>query len=128
MPTIEVEGKKIALDEEGYLVHYEDWNEKVACVLAEREKVGKTCPMTKEKLEIIKFMRGYYKEFQAFPVPPGGLCQRSPTERLHVRTVSGPQYRLENCRTPSAFTTCCCAAEGIRRRIIINACCFQKEA
>jgi TusE/DsrC/DsvC family sulfur relay protein len=71
MPTIEVEGKKIEVDEEGYLVHYGDWNEKVACVLAERELVGRTCPMTKEKLAIIKFMRGYYKEFEAFPVPRG---------------------------------------------------------
>jgi len=71
MPTIEVEGKKIEIDEEGYLVHYVDWNEKVACVLAEREQGGKPCPMTKEKLEIIKFMRGYYKEFEAFPVPRG---------------------------------------------------------
>lgn len=69
MPFIEVEGKKIELDEEGFLVNYDDWNEKVACALADKEGVSKTCPLTKEKLEIIRFMREYYKKFNAFPIP-----------------------------------------------------------
>jgi TusE/DsrC/DsvC family sulfur relay protein len=73
MPTIEVEGKKIELDDEGYLINSEDWNEKVACALAEREGVSKTCPITKAKLDIIKFMREYYKKYEAFPIPHG-IC------------------------------------------------------
>ena len=36
MPTIEYAGLKIDLDDEGYLVNGDDWNEKVACALAER--------------------------------------------------------------------------------------------
>jgi TusE/DsrC/DsvC family sulfur relay protein len=71
MPTIEIDGSRIEVDDEGYLVRPEDWNEKVACALAEREGVSKKCPLTKEKIEILKFMREYYKKFEAFPIPRG---------------------------------------------------------
>jgi len=67
MSVIEIEGKKIELDDEGFLINPEDWNEKVACVLAEREKVHTTCPLTVERMEIFKFIREYYKKFGAFP-------------------------------------------------------------
>jgi sulfur relay (sulfurtransferase) DsrC/TusE family protein len=36
MPTIEYEKKKISVDDEGYLENFEDWDETVACALAER--------------------------------------------------------------------------------------------
>jgi len=69
MPVIEVEGRKTELDDEGYLVNFEDWCEKVACALADREGVSKTCPLTEEKMEILKFVREYYKKLNAFPIP-----------------------------------------------------------
>jgi tRNA 2-thiouridine synthesizing protein E len=69
MATLNVQGKNVELDEEGYLVNEDDWDEQVACALADKEGVSKTCPLTREKLEIIKFMRQYYKEFNAFPIP-----------------------------------------------------------
>ncbi len=69
MPVVDVQGEKIELDEEGYLVKFDDWNEKVACAIADREGASKTCPLTKEKIEILKFMREYYKKFNAFPIP-----------------------------------------------------------
>jgi TusE/DsrC/DsvC family sulfur relay protein len=68
MPTIEYEGIKIKVDEEGYLVNFEDWNETVACALAEREGVRKTCPMNEEQLEILRFIREYYKKFNSVPI------------------------------------------------------------
>lgn len=68
MATIEVEGKKIEIDDEGFLVNMDDWNEKVACMLADKEGVSKTCPLSKERMDILKFMRDYYKENKAFPV------------------------------------------------------------
>ena len=55
MPSIEVEGKKIELSDDGYLANYDDWNEKVACAIADREGVSKTCPLTPEKIEILKW-------------------------------------------------------------------------
>jgi len=65
MAEIEVGGKKINLDDEGYLINLNDWNDKVACALAEREGVEE---LTKERMDIIKFMREYYKQFNAFPI------------------------------------------------------------
>lgn len=74
MSVIEVGDFKIELDNEGYLVNFEDWNEKVACILADMEGVTKTCPLTEEKMEILKFMREFYKKFNAFPLP-SAVCR-----------------------------------------------------
>jgi tRNA 2-thiouridine synthesizing protein E len=68
MPAFEYEGIKITVDEEGYLANFDDWNEKVACALAEREGIEKTCPMNEEQLEILRFIRGYYKKFNSVPI------------------------------------------------------------
>jgi TusE/DsrC/DsvC family sulfur relay protein len=68
MTTIEVEGLKIQLDQEGYLVNFDDWNETVACALAEREGVSKTCPMNEKQMEILKFIREYYRKFNSIPI------------------------------------------------------------
>lgn len=72
MPLIEVGRIKITVDDEGYLVDPAEWNEKVAGFLAEREGVGE---LTKDRLDIIKFMREYYKEHHAFPLLRG-VCRR----------------------------------------------------
>jgi tRNA 2-thiouridine synthesizing protein E len=68
MPMFDYEGKKIQLDDEGYLENFEDWDEKVACALAEREEVGKTCPLGEQQMEILRFIREYYKKFGSVPV------------------------------------------------------------
>jgi len=68
MPVIEYEGLKFELDDEDYLVNFENWNEKVACALAEREGVSKECPLTNERMDILKFMRDFYKKNNAFPI------------------------------------------------------------
>lgn len=68
MPKIQMGEISVEVDEEGYLVNPEDWNEKVACALAEREGIADRCPLTEERMAILKFMRGYYKHFQSFPM------------------------------------------------------------
>ncbi len=65
MQTIEYGGKSIKADDEGYLLNFDDWNENVACALAEREGVEE---LTKEKLEILKFIREYYRKYNFFPI------------------------------------------------------------
>lgn len=62
---IEVSGSKVQLDEEGFLVNFDDWNEQVACALAEREGVEE---LQKEKMDILKFIREYYKKYNFFPI------------------------------------------------------------
>lgn len=65
MPTIEYSGIKIEVDDEGYLINFDDWNEKVACALAEREGIEE---LTKDRMEIIKFIREHYKRYNHFPI------------------------------------------------------------
>ncbi len=55
----------INIDDEGYLAHTEDWNERVACGLAEHEGIEE---LTKERMDVIMFMRNYYKHYNAFPI------------------------------------------------------------
>jgi tRNA 2-thiouridine synthesizing protein E len=63
MATIEIDGKTIDVDEEGYLVNLADWNEKVADLFAAQDNLK----MTDSHWEVIKFLREYYDEFQIAP-------------------------------------------------------------
>lgn len=65
MPIIEYSGIKFEVDDEGYLISPDDWNEKVACALAEREGIEE---LTKDRMDIIKFIRDYYKRYNHFPI------------------------------------------------------------
>jgi TusE/DsrC/DsvC family sulfur relay protein len=56
---------KIKVDDEGFLENPDDWNEKVACALAEKEGVEE---LTKDRMEIIKFLRGHYRKYNFFPI------------------------------------------------------------
>jgi len=63
MASIEVNGKNIEVDEEGYLTNLNDWDEEVAGWLAQSEEVD----MTDNHWEVINFLREYYDEFQIAP-------------------------------------------------------------
>ena len=65
MAEVESGDKKIMIDDAGFLKDLEDWDEHVAQVLAEREGIGQ---LNDEHMEIVKFMRNYYKKYQAFPI------------------------------------------------------------
>ncbi len=60
---IEINGKSVETDEEGYLVNLADWDEDIAGVLAQQENVA----MTEQHWEVINFLRDYYNEFQIAP-------------------------------------------------------------
>ncbi len=68
MAIIEYEGLKIEVDEEGYLTDFNAWNEKVACAIAEREGISKKCPLGEQQMAILKFIREYYKKYEALPI------------------------------------------------------------
>jgi TusE/DsrC/DsvC family sulfur relay protein len=63
MPTVNIAGKDIELDEEGYLTNLADWNRDVAEFLAKEEKLE----MTDSHWEVIDFLREYYDEYQIAP-------------------------------------------------------------
>jgi tRNA 2-thiouridine synthesizing protein E len=60
---IEVNGKTLEVDEEGYLANINDWEEGVASVMAAQDDLE----LTDEHWEIIKFLREYYEEYQIAP-------------------------------------------------------------
>lgn len=65
MTEIKCAGKKVSIDKDGFLTNLDDWNEEVAQVLAKREGLVE---LDDNQMEIIKFMRKYYKKFKAFPI------------------------------------------------------------
>jgi tRNA 2-thiouridine synthesizing protein E len=68
MTIINFDNKTISLDPEGYLEDFETWTENTACALADHEGVSHECPLSSERMEILKYIRDYYKKFEAFPI------------------------------------------------------------
>ena len=64
MPHIEVGGKQVEVDEDGYIQNLEDWNEDVAKHIAQLESVD----MTDAHWEVVNFLRDYYKEYKIAPM------------------------------------------------------------
>jgi tRNA 2-thiouridine synthesizing protein E len=60
---IEVSGKTIETDEEGYLANRTDWSEDVAKEMARLDN----CDLSENHWEVINFLREYYDEYQIAP-------------------------------------------------------------
>jgi TusE/DsrC/DsvC family sulfur relay protein len=65
LDTREIENRKIAFDEEGYLVNYGDWSESVAKAIAAKEGAGE---LTREQIAMLQFIRWYYNRYNFFPI------------------------------------------------------------
>ena len=65
MTEIECAGNRVSIDNDGFLANFEDWNEEVAQVLAQREGLD---TLDEHQVMVIQFMREYYKKFKAFPI------------------------------------------------------------
>lgn len=63
MSTLCVDGKDIALDQDGYLLELDDWSPAVAEALAAREEIV----LAAEHWEILDLLRRFYAEFQLSP-------------------------------------------------------------
>ncbi len=63
MTTIDVEGRQIALDKDGYLLRLDDWSAAVATALAEREGLV----LQAAHWEILDLLRAFHDEFQLSP-------------------------------------------------------------
>ena len=60
---IEVNGKSLEVDEEGYLANLNEWEPAVAEVMAKDEGLE----LSDDHWEIINFLREYYEEYQIAP-------------------------------------------------------------
>lgn len=63
MSTLNVQGKEIALDKDGYLLELDDWSPAVAEAMAERENLV----LVEAHWEILALLRRFYAEFQLSP-------------------------------------------------------------
>lgn len=61
--AIEVNGKTVETDEEGYLTDLNVWDEDIAKVLAKQDNLE----LTNNHWEVIHFLREYYNEYQIAP-------------------------------------------------------------
>ncbi len=60
---IEVNGKSLETDEEGYLANLSDWEPEVATAMAQSEGTE----LSDNHWEVINFLREYYDEYQIAP-------------------------------------------------------------
>lgn len=64
MATLQVDGKSLEVDEEGYLTNLDDWTENVANEMAKNESID----LSESHWEVINFLREYYDEYQIAPM------------------------------------------------------------
>ncbi|MEW8505850.1 MAG: TusE/DsrC/DsvC family sulfur relay protein [Candidatus Thiodiazotropha sp.] len=64
--TIEVEGRMVAIDDEGYLLDFGDWSPAVTEALAETDGVK----LTEEHWLLIDFLHRFYAEYEIAPEIP----------------------------------------------------------
>ena len=86
---IEADGKTIELNEEGFLVHPEEWTEAVAVALALAEEG--IDELSKEHWDVINFIRGYFLENKLAPMVRK-VCQTTglPLRQIYELFPSGP--------------------------------------
>ena len=65
MANIEVNGQAVELDEDGFLVVLDQWNEDVAKHLAKEEGVE---DLNEDHWKIINYLRGYFAEYGIAPM------------------------------------------------------------
>lgn len=66
MPIIEDEENKVEVNEEGFLVHPEEWNREVAALLAKKEEGIDA--LTEDHWAVIDSIRNYYLEKNLAPM------------------------------------------------------------
>ena len=89
MPTIDFRGRRLEVNEEGFLAHPEEWNEDLAAFLAlEEERVEH---LTDEHWAVIRFIRQHFEEKQSAPMVRA-VCKSTglPLKRVYELFPSGP--------------------------------------
>ncbi|MDW7675670.1 MAG: TusE/DsrC/DsvC family sulfur relay protein [Bacillota bacterium] len=88
MSNLEINGIVIELDEDGFIVDPEVWNEAVAEFLAKAEEVEE---LTEEHWKVINYLKEYYKEFGIAPMVRK-LCKDTgfPLKKIYELFPTGP--------------------------------------
>lgn len=89
MPLVEFNGKQLELNEEGFLVRLEDWNDEVAGFLARQEEgIAQLSP---DHWAVINFIREYYLQKNLAPMVRA-VCKTTgfPLRKIYDLFPSGP--------------------------------------
>jgi len=89
MPFIEIKGKKIEVNEEGFLANHEDWAKEVAELLANEEEGIEN--LTDDHWAVINYIRNYYLEKKLAPMVRK-LCKNTGFQLKYIYELfpSGP--------------------------------------
>ena len=88
MPTFEHGDIKLEVDEDGFIVDPDQWNENVASALATTEGVDE---LTEEHWKVVNYLRDYYLKFGVAPMIRK-LCKETgfPLKKIYELFPSGP--------------------------------------
>jgi len=88
MATVELGGKQVEIDEDGFIQDPDLWDDAVAKSLAETEGVTE---MTEEHWKLVNYLREYYLEFNMAPMIRK-LCKQTgfPLKKVYELFPSGP--------------------------------------
>lgn len=88
MDYVEVNGKQIEVDEDGFIVDPALWCEDIVKVFAKLEEVDE---LTEDHWKIINYLRDYYKKFGIAPMIRK-LCKETgfPLKQIYELFPSGP--------------------------------------
>ncbi len=89
MSTMTVNGKMLELNEEGFLMELEGWNDDVALALA-KEQEGLDS-LTEAHWSVIRFIRAHYEEHKLAPMVRS-ICKSTgvPLRQIYELFPSGP--------------------------------------
>ena len=88
MATFEHGNVSIEVDEDGFMLEPDQWNEEVAAALATTEAVEE---LTEEHWKVMNYLRDYYLEFGVAPMIRK-LCKETgfPLKKIYELFPSGP--------------------------------------
>ncbi len=89
MPTVDHQGRKLELNEEGFLANPDEWTEDIALVLAKDQE--NLDSLTPEHWAVIRFIRAYYLEKKLAPMVRA-ICKTTnlPLRQIYELFPSGP--------------------------------------
>ncbi len=88
MPSIVVNEKEIEVDEDGFIVDPDEWNEDVARTFAVAEGISE---LTEDHWKVIRYLRDYFSKFQMAPMIRN-LCKETGFSLKYIYEIfpSGP--------------------------------------
>ncbi len=89
MPQVELAGKQMEVDEDGFIQDPELWSEDVARDLARQEEGIQE--MTEEHWKLVHYLRNYYQQYQIAPMIRK-VCKETgfPLQKIYELFPSGP--------------------------------------